>query len=73
MAMTIEELESQRDAIRRAIRSGARMVRHGDKIVEYRSVSELQSALDDVQEQIAEVAGVRRSRIRYAKTTKGIG
>lgn len=73
MAMSIEELEAQRDAIRRAIRSGARMVRHGDKIVEYRSVAELQSALDDVQEQIAEVSGVRRSRIRYAKTTKGIG
>lgn len=73
MAMSIEELEAQRDAIRRAIRSGARMVRHGDKIVEYRNVSELQAALDDVQAQITDVLGTRRGRIRYMKTSKGIG
>lgn len=73
MAMTIDELEAQRDAIRRAIRSGARMVRHGEKIVEYRSVAELQAALDDVQAQITEVTGTRRGRVRYMKTSKGIG
>jgi len=73
MTMTLDELEAQRDAIRRAIRSGVLRVRHGDKEVEYRSVADLQKALDDVQSQIADVGGTRRSRFRYHKTCKALG
>jgi hypothetical protein len=66
------ELEAQRDTLRRAIRSGVLVVTHGEKSVKYRSMADLQAALSDVQNELGEITGARRRRVRYLSVRKGI-
>lgn len=73
MAFSLDELSAQRDAILRAIRSGALLVTHGDKTVRYRNVGELQIALNGIEDDIAKESGVKAPRVRYFSTTKALG
>lgn len=56
------------DAIERAIASGALIVRHGDKMINYRSLAEMQQARDMIARSIA---SPRRPRFTLITTSKG--
>ncbi|OHV85797.1 phage head-tail joining protein [Ensifer sp. LCM 4579] len=71
MAETIEQLEAQRTALKRAMRSGALSVGHGDKRVQYRSIEEMKSVLDDLNEEIAELGGAKKKRVFYVGGGRG--
>lgn len=71
MAETVEQLQAQRLALVKAMRSGALNVRHGDKSVVYRSMSEMQTALDMIDEDIDAAAGKKRKRITYVSVSRG--
>lgn len=71
MAETLEQLQAQRGALVAAMRSGALKVRHGDKSVDYRSMSEMQTALDMIDEDIGVAEGRKKKRITYARKTRG--
>jgi len=49
------------DAIEAAIARGERIVRHGDRMVEYRTVDEMIKAAGYMRAQISSVGGVTRS------------
>lgn len=71
-SFTRDELVAQARNLRTAIRQGVQSVRHGEKTVEYRSLRDMQAALDSIQDDIAALDGVKRSRFRYAKVMKGL-
>lgn len=71
MAETVEQLEAQRTALVKAMRSGALKVRHGDKSVDYRSMSEMRTALEMLDEEIAEASGKKKKRITYVSASRG--
>ena len=71
MAETVEQLQAQRLALVKAMRSGALNVRHGDKSVQYRSMEEMRAALDMIDEDIAEASGKKKKRITYVSVTRG--
>jgi hypothetical protein len=71
VAETLEELQSQRAALAKALHTGAFQVRRGDKQVTYRSVEEIKKALAALDEAIALVSGKRRSRVTYVNAQRG--
>ncbi len=48
-----DELQSLRDTLQRAIFSGTRVAKYGDREVEYASIADMRSALADLNSQIA--------------------
>ena len=67
-----EELEGQLTKLKRAIRSGALTVEHGDKRVTYRNMRELREALQGIEDELDEVDGKRRPRrMFYLGTDRG--
>lgn len=64
-------LIAERDELKSAMRSGALSVRHGDKSVTYRSMSEMRAALDDLNDEIAELEGRKKRRITYVRQSRG--
>lgn len=67
MAYTTEHL----DALRRALATGERRVSFGDKMVEYRSIEELQAAIRTVSAAVDRAAGTRAPRQVRVTTNKG--
>lgn len=68
MTYTITQL----DALKRALATGERRVSFGDKMVEYRSVEELRSAIRMVETELARSTGdysPRQIRIMTQKAT----
>lgn len=62
---------TQLDALKRALATGERRVSFGDKMVEYRSVEELQAAIRTVEVELARGAGANRKRQIRITTAKG--
>lgn len=62
---------TQLDALKRALATGERRVSFGDKMVEYRTVEELQTAIRTVEGEIARNAGVSPKRQIRVTTAKG--
>lgn len=61
-----QELEAQLKALKKARASGALIVRHGDTQVTYRSIAELQAAIDAIIEELNSLKGKKR-RPRYVR------
>jgi len=61
---------TQLDALKRALATGERRVSFSDKMVEYRSVEELQSAIRTVEAELARGAGTNRKRQIRVTTRK---
>jgi hypothetical protein len=59
------------DALNTAIAAGERVVRSGDKLVEYRSVPDLIRARDDLVNQMAASAGSRPRQTRLYHAGRG--
>ncbi len=63
---------TQLDALKRALATGERRVSFGDKMVEYRSVEELQATIRTIEAELARGQGtprVRQIRINTRKAT----
>lgn len=67
MAATTK-LEAQRDALKDAINSGALSIQHGGKRIQYRALSDMMRALDEIER---EIAGTKRKRVIYADVRRG--
>lgn len=70
MAFTPQQL----DAIERALARGERVVRYGDRTVEYRSVDELIRLRDTIRTDLAQAAGAgsRSRHLRAFHAGKGV-
>jgi len=73
MALDKTALQAQRDSLKKAIRSGVLKVQHGDKLVQYRSMADLQVALDGVNSDLAKLCRRPRGNVRYFNITKDLG
>lgn len=51
--MTIDDLNTAKDTLQRAIYSGVLEVRFGDRLVRYQSITEMRQALADLNDAIA--------------------
>jgi len=69
--MTLEQLKAQREALQAARFNGVLTVKAGDKWLTYKSYAELQSALHDLDHEIAKTQG--RARARRIRTYAGKG
>jgi len=69
--MSLEQLKAQRDALQAARYNGVLTIKAGDKWVTYRSDAELQSAMADLDREIAKAEG--RPRARRMRTICGKG
>lgn len=68
----LDDLKAERVTLVKAMRSGALSVQHGDKRVQYRSISEMQTVLDGLDEDIAAVEGKpKRKRVLYVAASRG--
>lgn len=68
----IADLKAQRAKLKRAMRSGARDVQHDGKRVSYRSIAEMQTALDGINDELAEgETGKKRGRVIYVSSDRG--
>jgi len=70
MALTLAQLQANRDAIDGAIGRGELSVTFADRTVMYRSVGELKRARDIIDADISKIAG--RSRQSLAVGSKGL-
>lgn len=70
--MTLEQLKAQREALQTARFNGVLTVKAGDKWVTYKSDAELQSALHDLDREIAQQEGRPRARRIRAYAGKGL-
>lgn len=60
--------QSDIDALNRALSTGEKMIRHGDKWVEYRSPEQLIKARDDLQRQLS---GQRKRVVYHTQSSRG--
>lgn len=71
MAITLTELQAQRDAILRAMATGALSVQTGDSRIQYRNMAEMQQALSVINSQIAGYDTTTRVRMVRVNTRDG--
>ena len=69
--MTLEQLKAQQEALQAARFNGVLTVKAGDKTVTYKSNTEIQAALSDLEREIARLQG--RPRARRIRTVCGKG
>ena len=69
--MTLEQLKAQREALQAARFNGVLTVKAGDKTLTYKSNTEIQAALSDLEREIARLQG--RPRARRIRTVCGKG
>jgi hypothetical protein len=64
---TADELQTQLTALKKARASGALIVRHGDTQVTYRSITELQAAIDAITRELNALDPSRKRRPFYIR------
>lgn len=68
----IADLKATKTRLVKAMRSGARDVQHEGKRVSYRTIEEMQTALDGINEELAQAeTGRKRSRVVYIRAGRG--
>jgi hypothetical protein len=72
MPADLETLHRRRDALKRALASGAHSVQSGDYHAQFRSVTEIQAAIKDVETDIADLQGTAIVRSYRFSTEKGL-
>ena len=74
MALTIQQLQANLDAINQALGSPTLKVRFSDgREVTYRSVDDLRKAKAEIEEDIRQASGRTGSRVRFAQHKRGDG
>lgn len=69
---TLDELIAQRDKLEQARNSGKRRVRIGQSEIEYKTDSEMASALAALNSQIRALQGKKRFGFTYVSCSKGL-
>lgn len=69
---TPEELQNQLTALKKARASGALVVRHGDTQVTYRSIAELQLAIEAITKELNAATGKKRRPHYIRQTRRGL-
>ncbi|MDO8421555.1 MAG: hypothetical protein Q7S99_05285 [Parvibaculum sp.] len=67
----LAELQSDLDELQRAKRSGVLIVRHGEKMVTYRSMQEILRAIADTKRDIDALVPTRKKRQMRVVTGRG--
>lgn len=57
MVATLDELNARLSTLKAALATGASLVQHGDKRVQYRSIAEIRAAIGAVEQDIALLGG----------------
>jgi hypothetical protein len=74
MALTLQQLQANLDAINQALGNPTLKARFPDgREVTYRSVDELRKAKAEIEEDIRELSGQTGSRVRFAQLKRGDG
>ena len=74
MALTLVQLQANRDAINTAIGDPTLRVRFPDgREVQYRTIDELRKAKGEIEEDIREMSGATGGRVRLAQHNRGDG
>jgi hypothetical protein len=71
-ASEIAELETQLRALKRARSSGVFSVRHGDTMVQYRTLKEINAAIAAIDREIRLLRGETRKPKYVLQTTRGL-
>jgi hypothetical protein len=71
MAAEYQFTEAEYTALKKAIASGALVVRYEDKQVEYRSIEQMERVLSKMERELKGTAGTDIIRQARIKTTKG--
>jgi len=69
----LAELQSDLEELQRAKRSGVLTVRHGEKLVTYRSMTDILRAEADTKREIAALQGTTKRRQMRVQTARGTG
>ena len=65
--------QARLDALRKARDSGVLIVRHGDTMTEFRSLSAISQIIRDIESEISILAGKTRRKVRYIyQPSKGL-
>lgn len=72
MAVTAVQLQGWIDALKSARASGALSVRHGDEMVTYRSLAEINSAIAANEQELSNLGGLKTVRQYRVTTCKGL-
>jgi hypothetical protein len=72
MAADLTTLQCRREALKRAIGTGAHSVSVGEYHHTFRSVAEIQAAIKDVESDIADLNGTAITRTYRFRTEKGL-
>ena len=67
MALSESEIEARLTAIRKSRDAGVLIVRHGDTSTQFRSLSEMNSIISDLEAQLAVAQGTTPTRVRYIR------
>ena len=68
---TVAELQDRIEKMRKALADYSREVEYGDKRIVHRSTAEIQSAIADIERQIAAATGARVHTVHFS-TSKGL-
>ncbi len=69
--MSIEQKKQLLSKLKVAMASGHSRVQHGDKLIQYRSLAEMELAEKRLKEEIAELEGKPQSKVRRVATRRG--
>jgi hypothetical protein len=72
MALSLAQLQAQRDVVQNAIASAVAMVEHGDTRTQMRDVNQLRTALGVIDQAIADAGGTSTLRSFKIRTSKGL-
>lgn len=64
--------QAQLTALKNAYASGQTKVRYGDKEVSYRSLEEMERAINTIQRELANESGTRKSRQVRLRSRRGL-
>jgi hypothetical protein len=72
MALTAAQLQGFIDALKGARANGALTVRHGESMVTYRSIAEINSAIAANEQELSTLGGLKTVRRFAIRTHKGL-
>ena len=72
MAITLDQLNGWLDTLKAARATGVLSVQHGEKRVQYRSISEINAAIGAVEQEIATAGGNAVVRTFKLTSSKGL-
>lgn len=67
---SLSQLQARREALAKAIESGALSVKHGEKTITYRTLAEMKRIRGDLDAEIAALSGAKRKPKQHRVYTR---